>query len=181
MVHGEPIKCLKCDKFVKTLKTCEAEECKNLMCLGCYPNAKEIGPKVCSEDCAQEVQNSHEQGAQVLEISMTKMQVSKEVNQQSKSIVDEYGRNKLPVGMAPRMMQLTTPKGKRMDFNAKEGQVRKKAQDELQRALAAVVGEEGIAGAPTGIGAQTIHFTVKETSAELWRCIQKGEIEIPVW
>jgi hypothetical protein len=47
--------------------------------------------------------------------------------------------------------------------------------------LAAVVGEEGIAGAPTGIGARTIHFTVKETSAKLWKCIQKGEIEIPTW
>ena len=63
----------------------------------------------------------------------------------------------------------------------RNARVRKKARDELQRALAEVVGEEGIAGAPTGIGARTIHFTVKETSAELWRCIQKGEIEIPAW
>ena len=66
------------------------------------------------------------------------------------------------------MIQLTTPKGKCTKFNAKEPRVRKQARDELQRALAEVVGEEGIAGAPTGIGARTIHFTVKETSAELW-------------
>ena len=91
------------------------------MCIGCYPNATEIGPKVCSEDCGQEVWNSHEQGAQFLEIVMTKMQISKEVNQQSKSIVNEYGRNKPPVGMAPRTIQLMMPKGKRTDFNAKEG------------------------------------------------------------
>lgn len=99
---------------------------------------------------------------------MAKMQISKTVNQQSKSIVNEYGRNEPPVGKAPRMIQLTTPKGKRTDFNAKEARVRKKARDVLQRALAEVVGGEGIAGAPTGIGARTIHFTVKETSAELW-------------
>jgi hypothetical protein len=121
MNHGEPIKCPQCDKFVKMLKTCEAEECENLMCLGCYPNAKEIGPKVCSKDCGQEVRNNHEQGAQFLEIAMAKMLISKTVSEQSKSIVNEYGHNEPPVGKAPRMIQLMTPKGKHTDFNAKEG------------------------------------------------------------
>ena len=118
--NGERIQCPKCDKIVKTLKNCESDMCQKLICMACYPNATEIGPKVCSKDCGQEVRNTHEQGEQFLEIAMTKMLISKTVSKQSQSIVNEYGRNEPPVGKAPRMIQLTTPKGKRTDFNAKE-------------------------------------------------------------
>ena len=124
-----------------------------MLCPGYYTNSESIGPKTSSGDCAISIRSQHERGEQVLEIAMTKMRVSKDMCDQSTHIMEEYGRNELPAGTSPRMLQLTTPKGKRTDFNAKDGKTWKKACDELQRALAAVVGEEGIAGAPTGIGA----------------------------
>jgi hypothetical protein len=85
-----------------------------------------IDPKPCSEDCAQSVRSQHEHGEQILEIAMTKMGVSEDMYDQSTNIMEEYGRNEPPVGTSPRTLQLSTPKGKCTDFNAKDGKARKK-------------------------------------------------------
>ena len=106
------------------------------------------------------------------------MEINKTDHTQSTNIMEEYGENEPPVDRSPRMLQLTIPQGSRTDFNAKDNRTRKKTYDKLQRALAAVVGEQGLAGAPIGIGSCTIRVAVKETFAKPWECIRKGKIEI---
>jgi hypothetical protein len=66
-------------------------------------------------------------------------------------------------------------------FQQKNNKERNNAQNELQRALAAIVGEQGLAGAPLRIGPRTICVAVKETSAKLWDCIRKGKFEVTKW
>lgn len=83
---------------------------------------------------------------------MTKMEISKVEHEQSTNVTEEYEENVPAAGTSPRMLQLTIPQSACTNFNSKDNHLQNNAHDELQRALATVVGEKGLAGAPMGIG-----------------------------
>ena len=81
---------------------------------------------------------------------MAKMDVSKVEHEQSTNVTEEYGGNIPPVGTSPRMLQLTIPQSACTNFNSNDNRLQNNAHDELQRALATVVGEKRTGWSPNG-------------------------------